>query len=42
MGTSAFCSDGEEPLGISPVAIGIEGSTMVDGIEESGEVYLYT
>ena len=40
--TSAFGSEGEEPLGISSDAIGIEESTMVDGIEESGEVYLYT
>jgi len=41
--TSEFGSEGgEEPLGISSDSIGIEGSTMVYGIEESGEVYLYT
>ena len=40
--TSAFGSEGEEPLGISSEAIGIEGSTIVEGIEEFGELYLYT
>ncbi len=40
--TSAFGSEGEEFLGISSGAIGgIEGSTMFDGILESGGVYLY-
>ena len=40
--TSAIGSEEEESLRILSGAIGIEESTIVDGILESEDVYLYT
>jgi hypothetical protein len=38
--TSAFGKEGEESLGISSGAIGIEESSMVERIDGSGVAYL--